>query len=235
MYRVISVSASSQLPNYFSWLTNIKTPAREYDVTSNHGHVDYDFIDVFGIKIVEGRNFSREFSSDAEGAFLLNETAVKALGWDDPVGRELLHWSGASRKIVGIMKDFHFHSLHHPIGPLFLFLHYSEIQYISVKINTAHLPETLDFLENTMKEFSPNYPFEYNFFDEIFERSYKSEQILGNIFSVFMGIAIIITCLGLFGLAAFTAEQKTKELGIRKVLGASVPGIIFLLLMQFIK
>jgi putative ABC transport system permease protein len=234
---ILMVSASSQLPNFFTWYADLRYPGddNEDHIKTNNGQVDYDFVDLYGIKIIEGRNFSREFPSDARGAFLVNETLVKALGWKNPVGRELTHFSGTVGKIVGVMKDFNYQSLHNPIGPLYFFLRYTEIQYISVKINTAHMPETLAFIENKMAKFSPGFPLEYSFFDEVFRRTYAAEQKMGNIIAILMGIVFIITCLGLLGLAVFITEQKTKEIGIRKVLGASISRIIVLLSKDFLK
>jgi putative ABC transport system permease protein len=234
---VLMVSASSQLPNFFTWYADLRYPGDENEehIKANNGQIDYDFVDLYGIKIVEGRNFSREYPSDAKGAFLVNETLVKALGWENPVGRELTHFSGTTGKIVGVMKDFNFQSLHNPIGPLFFFMRNTEIQYISVKISTAHIPETLAFLENKMAKFSPGYPFEYTFFDEVFRRTYAAEHKMGDIITIMMGIVSIVTCLGLLGLAVFITEQKTKEIGIRKVLGASISRIIALLSKDFLK
>ncbi len=235
--EILMVSASSQLPNYFRWYSDLGFPGDENErpIKTNSGQVDYDFVDLYGIKIIEGRNFSREFPSDAQGAFLVNETLVKALGWENPVGRELIHFGGTVGKIVGIMRDFNYQPLHNPIGPLYFFMRHTEIQYISVKINTARIPETLAFIENKMAEFSPGYPFEYSFFDDVFRRTYHTEQKMGDIIAILMGIVLIVTCLGLLGLAVFITEQKTKEIGIRKVLGAGTPRIIVLLSKDFMK
>jgi putative ABC transport system permease protein len=234
---ILMVSASSQLPNYFRWYSDLRYPGDENEepIKTNSGHVDYDFVDLYGIKIIEGRNFSREFPSDAQGAFLVNEKLVRAIGWEDPVGRELIHFSGTVGKIVGVMKDFNYQPLHNPIGPLFFFMRHTEIQYVSVKINTARIPETLAFIENKMAEFSPGYSFEYSFFDDDFRRTYHTEQKVGNIIAILMGIVFVITSLGLLGLAVFITEQKTKEIGIRKVLGASISRIIVLLSKDFLK
>jgi putative ABC transport system permease protein len=234
---ILMVSASSQLPNYFRWYSDLNYPGDENEepIKTNSGQVDYDFVDLYGIKIIDGRNFSREFPSDAQGAFLVNETLVKASGWEDPVGRELIHFGGTVGKIVGVMKDFNYQPLHNPIGPLYFFLRYTEIQYISVKINTAHIPETLDFIENKMAKFSPGYPFEYSFFDDVFRKTYNTEQKIGDIIAILMGIVLIVTCLGLLGLAVFITEQKTKEIGIRKVLGANISQVIALLSKDFLK
>jgi putative ABC transport system permease protein len=234
---ILMVSASSQLPNYFRWYSDLRYPGDQNDepIKTNSGQVDYDFVDLYGIKIIEGRNFSREFPSDAQGAFLVNETLVRATGWEDPVGRELIHFDGTVGKIVGVMKDFNYQPLHNPIGPLYFFMRHTEIQYISVKINTARIPETLAFIENKMAEFSPGYPFEYSFFDDDFRKTYAAEQKVGNIMTILMGIVLIVTSLGLLGLAVFITEQKTKEIGIRKVLGASISQIIALLSKDFLK
>jgi len=223
------VSASSQLPNYFRWYSDLKYPGGENEepIKTNSGQVDYDFVDLYGIKIIEGRNFSREFPSDAQGAFLINETLAKALGWEDPVGRELIHFGGTVGKIVGVMKDFNYQPLHNPIGPLYFFLRYTEIQYVSVKINTAHTPETLAFIENKMAEFSPGYPFEYSFFDEDFRKTYAAERKVGNIVAILMGIVFIVTCLGLLGLAVFIPNKKRRRSGSGKCLELASPVLLY--------
>jgi len=167
----------------------------------------------------------------------LNETAVKALGWENPLGREMNHWGrgGQSATVVGVIKDFHMHSLHLEIKPLYVYLNPESGRYISVKVREQNLSETIDFIQGKMREFSPQYPFNYQFFDDIFDRAYRAEQKIGTLFSVFAMLAILIACLGLFGLASFTAEQRTKEIGIRKILGASVSHIAFLLSREFTK
>jgi putative ABC transport system permease protein len=126
-------------------------------------------------------------------------------------------------------------SLRYPIEPVFIFLNPHRASFVSMKIKSEHIPATLAFVRETWKRFEPNYPFEYSFFDEIFDQAYRTEQRLVKIFSAFAGLAVLIACLGLVGLASFTAEQKTKEIGIRKVLGASTSGIIALLSREFMK
>jgi putative ABC transport system permease protein len=232
---VLSVSASSCLPNHVDTTTVANWPGRP-DGTKIRIYVleaDYDFVDLYGLKIVEGRNFSREFPSDVGGAFLINESARNAFGWDDPVGHGFNWWM--TGKIVGVLKDYHMHSLHLPIMPLFISLNPRTPRYISVKINGESIPATMTFLRETWQRFAPEYPFEYTFFDEIFDQAYRTDQRLGKVFSVFAGLAVLIACLGLVGLASFSAEQKTKEIGIRKVLGASTSGVIALLSREFMK
>jgi putative ABC transport system permease protein len=238
--NISQVSSSESLPNHISSETLADWPGKpeDVDVPIYNGKVDYDFVDLFEIAIVAGRNFSREFPDDANGAILLNETAVKALGWDLPLGRELYHWGNKDRptgKVVGIMKDFHMHSLHLGIKPLYIFLNPDYHRYLSIKVKTANLPQTIGFIEEKLKEFSPQYPFAYQFFDDIFDRAYRSERRIGTMFSVFSLMAILIACLGLFGLASFTAQQRTQEIGIRKVLGASASDIAYNLSQEFSK
>jgi len=198
---------------------------------------DYDFAKLYGLELIQGRNFSRDFPADARGAFLINEAAKKVLGWEAPVGREFSHSQRDERigPIVGVLKDFHMHSLHLSIMPLYIFLNPTRSNRISIKIRGGDIPDTLAFVRQTWERFAPEYPFEFEFFDEIFDRAYRVERRLGTMFSVFAGLAVLVACLGLLGLAAFTAEQRTKEIGIRKVLGASASGIIVMLSREFMK
>jgi putative ABC transport system permease protein len=234
---IIAVSTSGCLPNNIDTFTSRdwtgRNPAEPIPIYYNTA--DYDYIDLFGMQIVQGRNFSREFPSDEMGAFLVNETAVKVAEWESPIGRKLTHWNGKKGEIVGVIKDFHLHSLHRPIEPLYVFLNPRNFSNIAIKIRTANIPATIDHVEGVMKKFSPSYPFSYSFFDEVFERAYFAEQRMGRIFGAFAILGIFIACLGLFGLTAFAAEQRTKEIGIRKVLGASDSNIFLLLSKEFIR
>ena len=203
--------------------------------------VDHDYIETLEIEIAEGRSFSSDFLSDST-AVLLNETAINQLGWTgDAIGKFLSTYEGSQQdpyiqpyRIIGVIKDFHFSSLRDNIEPLVFRLGQSR-GYVSFKISNDDIPSTIDFLEAKWDEFAPGQPFQYSFLDERFNDMYKAEQKLGEIFSVFAFLAIFIACLGLYGLAAFTAEQKTKEIGIRKVLGASIMSIITLLSKEFLK
>ncbi len=235
---IIHVSSSSSLPNNIQYQNMANWPGKPKDQRLRIflSIVDYDYIDLFGMNIIEGRKFSKDFPSDGNGAFILNESAVKALGWNNPLEKELTHWNGKTGKVVGVVKDFHFHSLHRKIIPLYLYLNPDRNNYyLSIKITGSRIPETINFLRDTFAEYSPNYPFQYTFFDEVFDKAYRAEQRMDTIFSFFAFIAIVIACLGLFGLAAFTVGQRTKEIGIRKVLGASSSSIFFLLSKEFTK
>jgi len=236
---VVSVASSSCLPNNVTSSTMAEWPGRPEDLRIPIYVIDadYDFPELYGLELVRGRSFSRGFPSDAQGAFLINETAQKALGWDDPVGREFGRQghNGPYGRIVGLLKDFHMHSLHLSIMPLYIRLDPARANRISVKIRGWDIPAALAFVRKTWGRFAPEYPFEYSFFDDLFGRAYRVERRLGTMFSVFAGLAVLIACLGLLGLAAFTAEQRTKEIGIRKVLGASTPGVVVMLSREFMK
>ncbi len=238
--NIINLTTSTSLPNNVTSSTFAKWPGKPEDVRFPIfvSVADYDFLDVFEIELAQGRNFSREHTSDAQGAFLLNETALEAIGWAAPLGQQFNHWGGSDKpagRIVGIVKDFHMHSLHQAILPLYIFLEPNRGPYLSIRITGEKIPDTLAFIGEKMKVFSPKYPFEYSFFDDVFDRAYRSEQRIGSIFSTFALLTIFIACLGLFGLSSFTAESRTKEIGIRKVLGASSSTIIVLLSRDYIK
>ncbi len=199
--------------------------------------IDYDYIDTLGMKIVEGRNFSREYSTDVDAA-LINQSTAKQFGWLDPIGRHVGRFVNDQGDVklytvVGVVEDFHYESLRNHIGPMVLFLGNSN-SLMSFRIKTEDIANTVGLLERRWIEFRPNQPFEFMFMDERFNQLYRAEQRIGKIFGVFASLAVVIGCLGLFGLAAFTAEQRTKEIGIRKVLGASAPGIIQLMLREFV-
>ena len=233
---ITAVSTSGRLPNNIDTFTSRDWTGRNPDepIPIFYNTADYDFTGLFGMQIVQGRSFSRDFPSDKNGAFLVNETAVKVAEWESPIGRKLTHWSGETGTIVGVLKDFHLQSLHSPIEPLYIFLDPNNFSNLSIKIKSAYIPATIDYVKGVMKTFSPSYPFSMSFFDEVFERAYFTEQRMVRIFGAFALLAIFIACLGLFGLTTFAAELRTKEIGIRKVLGASYSKIFLLLSREFI-
>ncbi len=198
--------------------------------------IDHDFIETYGLTLISGRNFSREFSTDIENAFILNETAAKKLGWDDPIGKRFSEEdSDVGAKVIGVVKDFHFESTLYEIAPMVLTLRPYQFSHISAKIRLEDVSQVLTFLEAKWREFAPEYPFEYVFVDEEFDSYYNFERRQGQLFAYCSILAIFISCMGIFGLASFTAEKRTKEIGIRKVLGASVGGIVLLLSKEFVK
>ncbi len=201
-------------------------------------HVDHDFIDTYNIGLIAGRTFQKDNISDKGNTFIINKAAVKTIGWsrsEEALGKRISSW-GLEGEIIGICKNFHFQSLHESVGPMVLAIHPKIMpETLSLKLNTENLSETMNFIENKWNEFFPQCPFQYFFLDEYFSRQYHADEQFGKIMLIFAGLTIFIACLGLFGLASFTAEQRTREIGIRKVLGASVSGIVLLLSQEFIK
>ncbi len=191
-------------------------------------YTDHDYLKTMGMEVVEGRDFSKEMSTDASEAFIVNEAAVRQLRLDDPLNTQV-EWDDKKGKIIGIVKDFQFQSLKDEITPLFIQIMPQYTYVFALRISPENIPETLAFIETKWKELDPAHPFEYSFMDESFDQLYKSEERLGQIFSIFSMLAVFIASLGLLGLSLFIARQRTKEIGIRKVLGASI-GRIFLLL-----
>jgi hypothetical protein len=197
--------------------------------------VDYDYFETFDLPLVEGRSFSKDYATDMETAFIVNEVAVRRMGWADPVvGKRFGFWD-IDGQIIGVMKDAHFQSLHHKIEPLVFKMFRPWLRRMYVKFRADNISGTLRSLEKTWNEMNLGYPFEYRFLDEDFEDLYRSEARLGSIFRAFAALGVFIACLGLFGLASFVAEQRTKEIGIRKVLGSSTIGIIALLNREFFR
>ncbi len=203
---------------------------------------DYDFIPTYGVHMVAGRNFSRDYGTDTSN-FIINEAAVKAIGWKSPqeaVGKNFRYGFINNGHIIGVMNDFHFESLHQKITPLILIMPavtpaQTFYNNLSVKISGNNIPVALATLKDTWQKYLPEVPYQYTFLDENFSKLYESEQKQGTIFTVFACIAIFIACLGLFGLSAFAITQRVKEIGVRKVLGANVSSIVTLLSKDFLK
>jgi putative ABC transport system permease protein len=201
---------------------------------------DFDFAKTYGVPVVHGRDFSRSLVSDAGGVFLINETAARRMGWGpDAVGRKIGFDTDDMREIVGVLKDFHFTSLRDPIGPLVVRLAApaeltSQARFLSLKLRGGDIPATLSTVKAKWAERSER-GFDFFFADENFDALYRNEERIGRIITAFAAMAVFVACLGLFGLASFAAEQRTKEIGIRKVLGASETGLAALLSKEFLK
>lgn len=206
--------------------------------------VDFDFRETLGLQMAAGRFFSRNFPTDST-AFVLNEAAVKAFGISSPesaISRRLEMGSASpgitiskAGPIIGVVKDFNYKSLHNAIEPIVLQIQKNGYGFFSVKVSSENLPVSIENLEKTFKSFAPGQNFAYTFLDEDFNNLYNSEENLSKVFTLFTALAVIIACLGLFGLASYTTEIKTKEIGIRKVLGASSSDIVRSLLFDFLK
>ena len=235
---VISVAASGNLPGGGDWGFPLypegipddqRPPARILAV-------DHDFIDTYQMEIVAGRSFTDQ-GIDAQGAFMLNEEAARQIGWDNPVGKTMglpPSISPEALTVVGVVQDFHFRSLHESIGPLVFFKPQPFwFSLFSIRISPDNVETTLARIEEVWDRFDPVHPLTHSFLDQTFQALYQSEALVRTLLNYAMALAILIACLGLFGLAAFTAEQRTKEIGIRKVLGASASGIVLLLSKDF--
>jgi putative ABC transport system permease protein len=199
--------------------------------------VNYDYIDVMGMKMVAGRGFSRAFVTDTSRGMILNETAVKLLGYTSPekaIGKRFNQFGGEGQ-IVGVIKDFHFRSLQEVIKPLAMRVEPKSGDLLCVKLDGQRIPATLAAIENKWKTMLPTRPFTYFFLDELFDKQYRAEDRFGRLFLNFAVLAIFISCLGLMGLASYSTLQRTKEIGVRKVVGASVGNIVFLLSKDFLK
>jgi putative ABC transport system permease protein len=202
--------------------------------------VDHDFIDLYDLQLLEGRNFSRDSPSDLKEAFIVNEAALRPLGIKnarEAIGHELWleDWGGRKGRIIGVLKDFHFIGVNENIEPFTMFLHDGASRHLSVKISSADLQGVIRQIESVFQASVPGRAFEYSFVEDAFDKQYQSEDRFMTIFSFFAVIAIIIGCLGLYGLAMFMAEQRTKEVGVRKVMGASAQSILLLLTSDFLK
>lgn len=236
--RILNVSFSSGTPASGSTSTTNFIPEGKSDEDDIHMQIieiDYDFIKTYGLQIADGREFSKEFLTDENETYLINETAAKKFGFDSPVGKKIKLGDSEFRSIAGVIKDFNYMSLREEISPIVFKLNTSESRFLSLKINTTETEKVLEFVKKTIAEFSPNYPVEYYFMNEKFENYYKAERTMGKLLSAFSILAVIISCIGILGLVSFVAEQKAKEIGIRKVLGAPVKSILLLIGKQFIK
>ena len=203
------------------------------DVQFTQSAVGYDFTKTMHLQLAKGRDFSKDFATDSVG-YLINESALKVIGYKDPIGKPLTFWQKPGT-IIGVLKDFHFNSLHEPIRPLVLRLGENiEWGQALVKTQPGKTKEALASLEKVCKELNPKFPFTYKFSDEEYGKLYKSEQVVNQLANYFAFLGIFISCLGLLGLVIFTAEQRTKEFGIRKVLGASPVTLFALLSKEFL-
>jgi len=233
---VTDVAGSSTIPGQSAnnQFTEIEmTDGKMSPTNINYIFVDHDYLTTYDIKLVAGRNFRRDVKADDTTAYLINETAVKDFGWtpEEAIGKKIQgRYLG---KIIGVIKDFNYRSLHSKVEPLMLALT-KYVGRMSIRIETDNVPATVAHVQEKWKELIPYLPFDYSFLDVEFDRQYKADQQLGKVVGVFTGLAIFIGCLGLLGLTSFVVERRTKEIGIRKVLGASVSSVVMLITREFI-
>jgi putative ABC transport system permease protein len=209
----------------------------------NVNYIDEDIIETYGMTMVKGRAFSKEYGSDRGNVVILNEAAAREISWEEPVGKNIRFWGdyklrdAGPKEVVGVVKDYHFLSLHNPVTPLMLRLFPEDMSgwNVSVKVSGQDIPKTIAFIENAFKGLFPEDVFSYRFLDEDFNRMYSEERKSGKVILYLTLLAMFIACLGLFGLASYATKQRTKEIGIRKVIGATVPHIMWLLNSEFLK
>ena len=242
---VLNVSASSTVPGREIAAHLFRPsldPVHKDALLINVMYVDHEFIPTYGIEVLEGRAFSEDIGSDRNGAFILNEAALRKLGWTSYTNRKLerVYPEGnilnveIQGDVVGVVKDFHYQSLHHEIEPLVLMMGGSWIEYLSIRIRSDDIAATLNFLKTQWLEVVSNRPFDYFFLDDDYDKLYRTEEQIGTLFGLFSILAIFVASLGLFGLASFTAQLRIKEIGIRKVLGASVSNLVLMLSKEFV-
>jgi ABC-type antimicrobial peptide transport system permease subunit len=195
--------------------------------------VSYDYFKTAGLTVKDGREFSRDYGADSLG-IIINEEAARIIGYKDPVGKSVNMW-GVNRQILGVVKNFYNHSMHELVQPSLFILRPQEISSIIVKLKPGNQAAAIDGIKNVYGSFNPGYDFDFKFVDEDYQQLYSAEKRVSVLSKYFAGIAIIISCLGLFGLASFTAERKIKEIGIRKILGAGEMNVVYMLSAGFTK
>lgn len=234
--EIISASVTGSRPSSIGFKTSsMNWEGKPQDATQYfvYNSVDFDYVKTFKLEIVEGRDFSAELPTDTFN-FIVNETAVEFMGFDDPIGKKFSHWD-MQGQIIGVVKDFNFMPLNQTIEPILFTITSLHYQFIFVRYRVGKSQEAINHITKTWEKFSPGFPADYQFFEDDFADTYKTQERMSELFSYFTVIAILISCLGLFGLAAFVVEQKTKEIALKKVLGASVQGIVFKLSKEFTK
>lgn len=239
---ILSISSSSSVPggggmgqSALSVLEN--NMGQDQSLTLGRYNIDENYIPQFNIKLLAGRNFSKNFASDSTEAMILNEKAIKLLGFanpEDAIGKSFEQWDKKGT-VIGVVKDFHISSLQEEIDPLSMVMDSGDNILLNIKVSTQNLSKTLAFIKKNWQEYFPNKSFDYYFLDEFFDRQYKSEERFASLFLNFALLAIFISCLGLLGLASYSTLQRRREIGIRKILGASALGIVKLLSVDFLK
>ena len=235
--NILSASAVSDLPRAMIWVTSIHYDGsnKQNSPTMSYLEIDKDFVKTFGIHLKEGYLPGDTASPYSGTQYVMNESAVRKLGWAEPVGKKLSCYNGKDGFVTGIIGDFHFKTLHKEIEPLFLYIREEAPKYLAVKLNTTDIRSSVEFIKQQWNNIVPDSPFEYFFYDNFYDNLYKKEALLGKIIFIFSMIAIMIACMGLFGLAAFFSERRTKEIGVRKANGALIIEVITMLNREFIK
>ena len=240
---ILNVTSAAQQPMNVGQMIPINWEGNPSDEPMGMGYtmIDYDFFKTFAMEIKQGRSFSQQYPTDVVDACIINERAVEIMGLENPIGSQIYFGHMAidpslrNLHIIGVVNNFHYLSMHWESGPFIFRIYRPWHRLVFVKVEGRKIPEALASIEKAFKTYAPDYPFRYEFLDAAFNRQYTSESQLRRLFNLFSWLAIVVACLGLFGLASFTAEQKTKEIGIRKVLGATASSIVTLTIKDFFK
>jgi putative ABC transport system permease protein len=235
--QILNITATDRPPSYSG--TSVSNVVWEGKSPEDHvkmelRYVDYDFFKTFDMEIIEGRSFSKEFPTDQNEGLVINETAARIMETGGDFGQQV-KVNDSLHPIIGVVKDYHLQSFYKEINPLLIVLKPKECLYVCIRISPEYVPDSIKVIGSHWKILDPGYEFEYEFLDERIDRRYRSEQRMNKLLSLFTGLAILISCLGLLGLASYLGEQRTKEIGIRKVLGASTSGIVILLSREFVR
>jgi putative ABC transport system permease protein len=239
---IISASNSSGIPGIMTWISSVRVE-QESGMEEHALHlasVDYDYVSTLDLKLILGRDFDREMGTDALEAVIINETAAYELGWiDNPIGKKI-HFGfnregtgGRMLKVIGMVEDFNFKSLHNNVESLILFINEEPEYFMLCRINEEDRSKALDELEQKWNDFGPKHPFNATFIEQSYEEMYGSDRNVGTIIQITSILTIFIALLGLLGLSSFIAEQKNKEIGIRKIHGASIRNILYILYKDF--
>ncbi len=239
---IVGVTCAAQRPLSVGQTIGVNWEGNPDPLPARIGYtmVEYDFFETFEMKIVRGRSFSREFVADETESCIVNEAAARMFGWDDPIGQTIIWSQGAidpsirKVRIVGVIENFFDRSLRSGVRPFMFRIYRPWFQYVFIKIDGGRMPEALERIRGAFARFAPDYPYRYEFMDAAFRRQYAVETQQGQLFNVFSLLAVIVAVLGLVGLAAFTAERRTKEIGVRKVLGASVPRLVAMMTKEYL-
>jgi putative ABC transport system permease protein len=232
----ISTLGPSNFPGFLGKMFHFEGQTQDQSWLTSCTAVGYDFIRFFDLKIVEGRDFSESMRTDAQNAYIINETLKKKLGWDTAVGKKfhIPDFNEKPGQIIGVVKDFNFESLHHEIDGLAMFVKPDLLNWMTARVATANIDSFMEIVKEKWAQYAPSAQFEYQFLDQIYENQYRGEKAIGKIVNTFSILAIFVACLGLLGLVSYTAELRTKEIGVRKVLGASIMNVILMISKEFI-
>lgn len=236
MPEVEAVTSAQAMPgdDYDSTIFVPEQPSNYESSSLVYSFVDFRFPDAMDIKVVAGRSFNPDMATDT-AACIINQAAAAKLGWEDPIGKVLSYGGFDDRRIVGVVEDFSFRSLHYEVEPIVLLTTRKPLSNMAIRLKPGRVEDQLAKLQATWKEYAPQAPMEFTFLDQDFQQLYEKEMRMGQVFGIFSLLAVFIACLGLFGLAAFLTEQRTKEIGIRKILGATTAGLVGLLSRDFLR